>query len=120
MFGIKDLFTTINLLGGIVAICLCIDGHPYAAGVSVMIGYLCGDTLDGYIANDAPSPQDTEAYYWEGAWEHYDHLQLGVRISGDAVAAVPEPAAWALMLTGFLGAGAALRTTRRRQAALAA
>lgn len=50
MFGIKDLFTTINLLGGIVGICLCIDGQPYWAGVSVMLGYLCGDTLDGYVA----------------------------------------------------------------------
>lgn len=50
MFGIKDIFTTINLLGGIVGICLCIDGQPYWAGVSVMLGYLCGDTLDGYIA----------------------------------------------------------------------
>lgn len=50
MFGIKDIFTTINLLGGIVAICLCIDGQPYWAGVSVMLGYLCGDTLDGYVA----------------------------------------------------------------------
>jgi phosphatidylserine synthase len=50
MFGIKDLFTTINLLGGIVAICLCIDGQPYWAGVSVMLGYLCGDTLDGWVA----------------------------------------------------------------------
>jgi phosphatidylserine synthase len=50
MFGIKDIFTTINLLGGIVAICLCIDGQPYWAGVSVMLGYLLGDTLDGYIA----------------------------------------------------------------------
>jgi len=37
----------------------------------------------------------------------------------DAIA-VPKPAAWALMLTGFLGAGAALRGARRRQAALAA
>ena len=50
MFGIKDLFTTINLLGGIVAICLCIDGQPYWAGVSVMLGYLLGDTMDGYVA----------------------------------------------------------------------
>jgi hypothetical protein len=40
-------------------------------------------------------------------------IQLGT-------AAIPEPAAWALMLTGFLGAGAALRRARRRQAALAA
>jgi phosphatidylserine synthase len=50
MFGIKDIFTTINLLGGVVGICLCIDGQPYWAGVSVMLGYLLGDTLDGWIA----------------------------------------------------------------------
>jgi len=50
MFGIKDLFTTINLLGGVVAICLCVDGQPYAAGISVMLGYLLGDTLDGWVA----------------------------------------------------------------------
>jgi phosphatidylserine synthase len=50
MFGIKDIFTTINLLGGIVGICLCIDGQPYWAGVSVMLGYLLGDMLDGWVA----------------------------------------------------------------------
>jgi CDP-diacylglycerol--serine O-phosphatidyltransferase len=50
MFGIKDIFTTINLLGGVIAICLCIDGRPYEAGIAVMLGYLCGDTLDGYVA----------------------------------------------------------------------
>ena len=41
-------------------------------------------------------------------------IQLGT--SG----AVPEPTTWALMLTGFLGAGVALRSNRRRQVALAA
>jgi phosphatidylserine synthase len=50
MFGIKDLFTTINLLGGIVAMCLCIDGQPYNAGIAVLLGYLLGDTMDGYVA----------------------------------------------------------------------
>ncbi len=50
MFGIKDIFTTINLLGGVVAICLCIDGRPYDAGVAVLLGYLLGDTMDGYVA----------------------------------------------------------------------
>jgi phosphatidylserine synthase len=50
MFGVKDLFTTINLLGGVIAICLCVDGRPYEAGIAVMLGYLLGDTLDGYIA----------------------------------------------------------------------
>lgn len=37
-----------------------------------------------------------------------------------AVGGVPEPASWALMITGFLGAGAAIRANRRRQAALTA
>jgi hypothetical protein len=32
---------------------------------------------------------------------------------------VPEPASWALMIMGFGGLGAALRTKRRTQAALA-
>lgn len=50
MFGIKDLFTTINLMGGVVAMCLCVDGQPFYAGISVILGYLCGDTLDGYVA----------------------------------------------------------------------
>ena len=38
---------------------------------------------------------------------------LGYQVEGAAGAAVPEPAAWAMMLTGFLGAGAALRSRRR-------
>ena len=50
MFGIKDLFTTINAMGGVVAICLCIEGQPFWAGVSMLLGYLFGDTLDGYVA----------------------------------------------------------------------
>jgi hypothetical protein len=37
-----------------------------------------------------------------------------------ATVAVPEPAAWALMILGFGGVGAMLRHTRRRTAALAA
>lgn len=37
-----------------------------------------------------------------------------------AVAGVPEPASWALMLTGFLGLGSTLRAARRRTAVAAA
>jgi hypothetical protein len=46
--------------------------------------------------------------------------QGGYAVSDTLSAAVPEPGAWALMLTGFLGAGVALRSNRRRQAAVAA
>lgn len=50
MFGIKDVFTTINLVGGSLAIILCIEGYPFEAGVAVVLGYLCGDAIDGWIA----------------------------------------------------------------------
>jgi hypothetical protein len=59
-----------------------------------------------------------------------DFLLNGNLLNGDVVigqsnadifglAAAPEPATWALMLTGFAGMGAALRVRRRRQAASA-
>jgi len=50
------------------------------------------------------------------AWDVLlDDVQLTQR-GGGAVSAAPEPAAWAMMLLGFLGAGAAIR---RRGAAIA-
>jgi phosphatidylserine synthase len=49
-FGVKDLFTTINAMGGVVAICLCIEHEPFWAGVAMLLGYLFGDTLDGWVA----------------------------------------------------------------------
>jgi phosphatidylserine synthase len=72
-FGIKDLFTTINLLGGVVAICLCIDGHPYWAGLSVMIGYFAGDTLDGYIARKLGTSNQFGAEY-DTISDHLSHI----------------------------------------------
>ena len=35
------------------------------------------------------------------------------------MAAVPEPATWAMMITGFFGLGTVLRSSRRRQAVAA-
>jgi len=50
MFGIKDVFTSINLLGGVVAIGLCVEGRPFEAGVAVLLGFMFGDSLDGRVA----------------------------------------------------------------------
>ncbi len=50
MFGIKDVFTSINLLGGVVGIALCIDGQPFEAGIAVILGYMFGDAVDGWVA----------------------------------------------------------------------
>lgn len=50
MFGIKDLFTSLNVLAGAAALFLCVDDRPFAAGVVVMLGYLFGDVPDGWVA----------------------------------------------------------------------
>jgi len=73
VFGIKDLFTTINVLGGVVAIGLCIDGRPYEAGVAIMLGYLCGDTLDGWVARKLHSANEFGAEY-DTIADHNSHI----------------------------------------------
>ncbi|HEX2659274.1 MAG TPA: CDP-alcohol phosphatidyltransferase family protein, partial [Polyangia bacterium] len=49
-FGVKDLFTIINLLGGVAGIIFVIHGQPRLAGLAVFAGYLFGDALDGMVA----------------------------------------------------------------------
>jgi phosphatidylserine synthase len=62
-FGIKDLFTTINAMGGAIAICLCIDNRPFAAGIAVILGYVCGDAIDGWVARKLKTQNDFGAEY---------------------------------------------------------
>lgn len=72
MFGIKDVFTTINAMGGVVAICLCVDGRPFAAGVAMLLGYLCGDTVDGWIARKLGTSNQFGAEY-DTIADHLSH-----------------------------------------------
>jgi CDP-diacylglycerol--serine O-phosphatidyltransferase len=48
--GVKDLFTLINLMGGVAGIAFLFDGRPDLAGYSLLVGYLLGDALDGVVA----------------------------------------------------------------------
>src|SRR5579883_1963329 len=51
VFGFKDIFTLINLGGGLAAILLCVYRAPLAwSGLALIIGWLCGDALDGLVA----------------------------------------------------------------------
>jgi len=49
-FGAKDLFTVVNLLGGIFAVHFVATGQPVFAGYALLAGYMLGDTLDGPVA----------------------------------------------------------------------
>jgi hypothetical protein len=51
----------------------------------------------------------------QGANETFAQFRVASVTVSDAVAGVPEPAAWALMLLGFGGLGAVLRGSRRRE-----
>ncbi|HEY4186444.1 MAG TPA: CDP-alcohol phosphatidyltransferase family protein [Polyangia bacterium] len=49
MFGVKDLVTSLNALGGVWALCCCIDGDRARAAYAVMLGY-AADMFDGKVA----------------------------------------------------------------------
>lgn len=71
-FGIKDIFTTINAMGGVVAICLCIEHQPFWAGVAMLLGYLFGDTLDGWVARKLGTSNQFGAEY-DTIADHLSH-----------------------------------------------
>jgi len=49
-FGIKDLFTMVNLLSGVAAVGYAVDGQVRNAGYAVLVGFLLGDIVDGTVA----------------------------------------------------------------------
>jgi CDP-diacylglycerol--serine O-phosphatidyltransferase len=48
--GVKDLFTLVNLMGGVFGVYFVMDHRPERAGLAVLAGYLFGDALDGFVA----------------------------------------------------------------------
>jgi phosphatidylserine synthase len=48
-FGLKDVFTTWNLLGGVFALVCCVEGNLRWASYALLIGYI-GDIFDGMVA----------------------------------------------------------------------
>jgi phosphatidylserine synthase len=49
MFGLKDVFTSLNALSGVVGISLVIKGHPLWGSYSFLAGY-AADCVDGLVA----------------------------------------------------------------------
>ena len=116
MFGVKDLFTTINLMGGVVAICLCIDGQPYYAGVSVILGYLLGDTMDGYIARLLGTANEFGAEF-DTISDHLAHVIAPAAIVYTVYKDVHLlPYAWANQVLAILLAGSIIWSVSVRHA----
>jgi CDP-diacylglycerol--serine O-phosphatidyltransferase len=49
-FGVKDLFTMVNLLSGVAAVGFAVQGEVRDAGYAVLVGFLLGDIVDGTVA----------------------------------------------------------------------
>lgn len=49
-FRLKDVFTLVNLLSGVVAVHYVVAGQLNRAGYAVLVGYLGGDLPDGAVA----------------------------------------------------------------------
>lgn len=108
------------------------EGWHGVSGLSVALGagtYWLGFGADGssglaYHYGNAPNPLGNESRFSPGTppsgrYVDIDPANFAWRVTGAAVAPVPEPATWALMIVGFAGLGASLRA-RRRPAAIAA
>ena len=54
-------------------------------------------------------------YYYNSAYRSFRDDQAGSFSLRAASGGVPEPSTWAMLLTGFLAIGGAMRTARRKQ-----
>jgi PEP-CTERM motif len=118
-FQITDIDITLNLahfgLGNTVAADLTtFNGNPVA------FGYLGTDPAGAGLLD----PKIVLTAFWGGnTFTVSDSIKgqrnffTGTFDVSPAVAGVPEPASWAMLILGFGGIGMMLRSTRRRQAA---
>ena len=72
-FHVKDVFTLVNLISGIVAIRFVISDRPRAAGYAVIIGYLAGDMIDGLVAR-ATGTSNRFGAEFDSISDHFVHV----------------------------------------------
>lgn len=72
-FGLKDLFTLVNLLSGVIAIRFALDDRVRAAGCAVVVGFLGGDLLDGFVARRTGTGNTFGAEF-DSATDHFVHV----------------------------------------------
>jgi CDP-diacylglycerol--glycerol-3-phosphate 3-phosphatidyltransferase len=109
-FGIKDLFTMVNLFGGVLGIYWSALGHPDWAGYAILGGYLFGDSLDGVVARATGTGNRFGAEFDSAA----DHLGQGIAPGVVAFAAYRQAGhpAIGLALMALLMATASIRQAR--------
>jgi len=106
-FGLKDVFTLVNLLSGVVAVHYALNGQARDAGYAVIAGFLFGDLLDGFVAR-ATRTGNRFGSQFDTITDHFVH----VMVPGLVLYTVYDRAGHAtlgLVALGLLVAGASIR-----------
>jgi phosphatidylserine synthase len=109
-FQLKDLFTLVNLLSGVVAIHYVAAGQLSRAGYAVLVGYLGGDLLDGAVARRTRSGNRFGAEF-DAISDHFVHVVVPGLIVYSAYRRGGHEAV-GLVLMGTLVATATVRHAR--------
>jgi phosphatidylserine synthase len=72
-FGVKDLFTLVNLLSGVIAVRFALSDRVRPAGYAVVVGFLCGDLLDGFVARRTGTGNTFGAEF-DSLTDHFVHV----------------------------------------------
>ena len=72
-FGVKDLFTVVNLLSGVAAVGYVLTGQPRRAGYAVIAGLLLGDVVDGTVARRTGTANRFGAEF-DSVTDHFVHV----------------------------------------------
>ena len=72
-FGVKDLFTMVNLLSGVAAVGYVLAGQPRRAGYAVIVGFLLGDLVDGTVARRTGTANRFGAEF-DSVSDHFVHV----------------------------------------------
>jgi len=106
-FGLKDVFTLVNLVSGVVAIHYILNGQPRDAGYAVIAGFVFGDLLDGAVAR-ATRTGNRFGSQFDTITDHFVH----VLVPGLVFYTIYDRAGHGtlgLIALGFLVAGASIR-----------
>lgn len=72
-FHFKDVFTLVNLVSGVIAVRFVLQDRPRMAGYAVIVGYLLGDLLDGFVARATKTSNRFGAEF-DSIVDHFVHV----------------------------------------------
>ena len=109
-FGVKDLFTLVNLVSGVVAVGYVLREQPRQAGYAVIVGFLLGDIVDGTVARKTGTANRFGAEF-DAITDHFVHVFVPALVFF-AVYDQARHGGLGLAAAGALIAGATIRHAR--------